>query len=62
MQLECTVRGTLDDLPPLSLPPVACRVGIDAMPIDPTSDDGADWLLACLWPDNLPRFSACAKH
>ena len=39
------------------LPPIAGRTGIDAHPIDPTSDDGADWLLACLWPDNLPRFA-----
>jgi hypothetical protein len=57
VHLECTVRGALDDLPPLSLPPIAHRVGIDATPIDPTSDDGAHWLLACLWPDNLARFT-----
>jgi hypothetical protein len=57
VQLECTVRGELSALPPLSLPPVAGRFGIDAAPIDPTSDDGAAWLLACLWPDNLARFT-----
>ena len=57
VHLECTVRGELSDLPPLSLPPVAGRFGIDAAPIDPTSDDGAHWLLACLWPDNLARFT-----
>jgi hypothetical protein len=56
VHLECVVRGELGELPPLALPPVAGRTGIDALPIDPTSDDGADWLLACLWPDNLPRF------
>ena len=33
------------------------QVRIDASPIDPTSDDGAHWLLACLWPDNLARFT-----
>ena len=57
VHLECTVRGELGDLPPLSLPPIARRIGIDATPIDPTSDDGARWLLACLWPDNLERFT-----
>ena len=55
--LECTVRGELDGLPPLALPPVSARRGIDEAPIDPRSDDGARWLLACLWPDNLPRFA-----
>jgi hypothetical protein len=56
VHLECVVRGELGALPPLGLPPIAGRTGIDALPIDPTSEDGADWLLACLWPDNLPRF------
>jgi hypothetical protein len=56
VQLECTVRGELDALPPLTLPAIATRTGIDAAPIDPRSDDGAHWLLACLWPDNLTRF------
>jgi hypothetical protein len=57
VHLECAVRGELGHLPPLLFPPIAGRTGIDAHPIDPTSDDGADWLLACLWPDNLPRFA-----
>jgi hypothetical protein len=60
VRLECTVRGeqnALAGLPPLDLPPVATRTGIDAAPIDPTSDDGAHWLLACLWPDNVTRFT-----
>jgi hypothetical protein len=56
VHLDCAVRGELRDLPALDLPPIAGRTGIDALPIDPTSEDGADWLLACLWPDNLPRF------
>jgi hypothetical protein len=56
VRLDCDVRGELSDLPALDLPPIAGRTGIDALPIDPTKDDGADWLLACLWPDNLPRF------
>jgi hypothetical protein len=57
VQLECTVRSALSTLPPLSLPTIAGRFGIDAAPIDPTSDDGGQWLLACLWPDNLARFT-----
>jgi hypothetical protein len=57
VHLECTVRGELAALPSLSLPPVATRTGIDVAPIDPMSDDGATWLLACLWPDNLTRFT-----
>jgi hypothetical protein len=57
VQLECVVRGAPADLPGLDFPAIAGRVGIDAAPIDPTSDDGARWLLACLWPDNLTRFS-----
>jgi hypothetical protein len=57
VRLECTVRGELTGLPSLALPSIATRTGIDAAPIDPTSDDGALWLLACLWPDNLIRFA-----
>jgi hypothetical protein len=57
VKLECTVRGELEDLPSLILPPIETRTGIDAAPIDPQSDDGAHWLLACLWPDNLVRFT-----
>ncbi len=57
VRLECVVRGELCDLPRLDLPLIAGRSGIDAHPIDPTSEDGAHWLLACLWPDNLPRFA-----
>jgi hypothetical protein len=55
--LECTVRGDLADLPSLALPEIDARIGLDLLPIDPTTDDGALWLLACLWPDNLDRFA-----
>jgi hypothetical protein len=55
--LDCTVRNDLADLPPLRAPAMAERVGLDLSPIDPLSGDGARWLLACLWPDNLPRFT-----
>jgi len=54
--LHCVVRGDPRTLPlgPLS---IAARVGVDLSPLDPTSADDARWLLACLWPDNLPRFT-----
>jgi hypothetical protein len=55
--LECRVGTTLADLPPLALPPVADRVGVDLSPIHPQDDGEARWLLACLWPDNLVRFN-----
>ena len=54
--LECTARDDLEGLPELRLPAVAGRVGLDLSPLDPFSDDAARWLLACQWPDNLPRF------
>jgi hypothetical protein len=54
--LECTARDDLMHMPDLRLPVMAERVGLDLAPVDPFSDDEARWLLACLWPDNLPRF------
>jgi len=55
--LECVVRGDPDGLPLLHPPTLASRTGLDRAPIDPTTEDGARWLLACQWPDNLPRFN-----
>jgi hypothetical protein len=57
VSLECRVRGPLDQLPTLALPPMADRAGLDLSPIDAASEDEALWLRACLWPDNLTRFS-----
>jgi hypothetical protein len=54
--IECTARDGLDHLPDLRPPVMTERVGLDLAPVDPFSDDEARWLLACLWPDNLPRF------
>jgi hypothetical protein len=54
--LECIVWGDPSALPALRLPLMAQRVGLDLAPVNPFSDDEARWLLACLWPDNLPRF------
>jgi hypothetical protein len=57
VMLECTVRGELTELPSLVVPALAERAGLDRAPIDPRDEAGALWLLACLWPDNLPRFA-----
>ena len=57
VQLDCVVRSELSALPALTTPTVTHRAGLDLSPIDPTSDDEALWLLACLWPDQLPRFN-----
>jgi hypothetical protein len=54
--IECTTRHDLNQLPDLRLPVMTERVGLDLAPVDAFSDDEARWLLACLWPDNLPRF------
>jgi hypothetical protein len=54
--IECTARDDLHHLPDLRLPVMTERVGLDLAPVNPFSDDEARWLLACLWPDNLPRF------
>ncbi|HEY3842289.1 MAG TPA: DUF2332 domain-containing protein [Acidimicrobiales bacterium] len=55
--LECAVRGELADLPPFDHPPaLVARAGLDASPVDPTTEDGGRWLLACAWPDQVERF------
>jgi hypothetical protein len=54
--IECTARDDLSHLPDLRPPVMTERVGLDVAPVNPFSDDQARWLLACLWPDNLPRF------
>jgi hypothetical protein len=57
VRLECSVRGGLSSLPSLEVPSVTSRVGLDRAPIDPRNEAGARWLLACMWPDHLPRFA-----
>lgn len=43
-------------LPPLGPLPIGSRIGIDLHPIDVYDDQAVQWLLACVWPENLPRF------
>ncbi len=54
---ECQARGDVGNLPPLGMPAMATRVGLDLSPIDPRSEDQARWLLACQWPENPARFA-----
>ena len=56
VDLECSARDDLSELPELRFPTMAERVGLDLSPVDPFSDDAALWLLACQWPDNPARF------
>jgi hypothetical protein len=56
VQLECFVPHEVTALPDLTLPNVSERVGLDLDPIDANDEDQSRWLLACLWPDQLPRF------
>lgn len=38
-------------------PEIALRLGLDRSPIDARDPDGADWLRACVWPDDVERVS-----
>ena len=52
--LASDVRG---DMPvPRALPEIATRCGIDRRPIDVTDPVEAQWLEACVWPDQVDRF------
>ena len=57
VRLECSVRGGLSSLPSLEVPSATSRAGLDRAPIDHRNEAGARWLLACMWPDHLPRFA-----
>jgi hypothetical protein len=51
--LRCDLLGAA---PPLELPEITARVGLDLAPVDAFDADAVSWLLACLWPDDLERF------
>jgi hypothetical protein len=55
VRIRSALRGP--GVPPLLAPAVAQRVGVDLRPADPTDPDQARWLLACLWPHDLERFT-----
>jgi len=50
--LRCELLGAP---PPLELPGIAARVGLDLSPIDVADEDAVGWLAACLWPDDVER-------
>ena len=52
--LECGVRGAM--AMPRHIPVIADRLGLDRDPIDVTDAGAADWLRACVWPDQADRF------
>lgn len=54
VELRCSTRGPVP-LPP-AVPPITDRIGLDRNPIDITEADEADWLRACVWPDQADRF------
>jgi hypothetical protein len=50
LTLDCQVRGQLKP-PPVMLPPIAERVGIDIDPIDLGDPAAREWLVACTPPE-----------
>ncbi len=40
---------------PSNLPRIERRIGVDRSPIDLSSDDDIDWLMACIWPEHEER-------
>ena len=55
LTIQCDVRGQ----PPLTdhVPIVNWSVGIDAQPIDVHDEVAVRWLQACVWPDQVDRFT-----
>jgi hypothetical protein len=51
--LHCELLGAT---PPLELPRIASRTGLDVAPIEVTDPDEMRWLLALVWPDDVGRF------
>lgn len=56
VQIACTVKGP--HLPPLPevMPLVVERIGIDLAPIFLSQEREADWLFACIWPEEIRRY------
>jgi len=52
--VEAQSRGA--PVPPLGPLQLASRIGIDLHPIDVHDDEAVQWLLACVWPEQLSRF------
>jgi hypothetical protein len=52
--IEVDVTGALPV--PSVIPTIVARRGIDREPIDVSDEDQAQWLEACVWPDQADRF------
>jgi hypothetical protein len=54
--------------PPVSMPEVAWRRGLDRQPVDVTDEDAVRWLRSCIWPEQhwrielFERATALARH
>jgi hypothetical protein len=54
--------------PPLSMPEVAWRRGLDRQPVDVTDEEAVRWLRSCIWPEQrwrielFERAAALARH
>jgi hypothetical protein len=57
-----------DRMPPVSMPEVAWRRGLDRQPVDVTDEDAVHWLRSCIWPEQrwrielFERATALARH
>ncbi|MCR2784087.1 MULTISPECIES: DUF2332 domain-containing protein [unclassified Microbacterium] len=51
--LECELRG--ERMPPLALPDVVWRAGIDLAPLDPGDPQTGAWLTGLVWPGEAGR-------
>lgn len=58
IELVCRLTGALPStLPPVALPTIVERIGLDRDPVDITDPDQVRWLEACVWPDQADRFA-----
>jgi hypothetical protein len=55
IQFTCTLRGEVRPPIPVSIPPVAARVGLDLHPIHADDPEAIRWLRALVWPEHPAR-------
>jgi len=56
VQIACRLKGPHQPPLPEVMPLIATRIGIDQAPLDPCSRLDAEWLQACIWPEELHRY------
>lgn len=54
--ISCSLKGSHQPPLPEMMPLIAERLGIDRAPIDPSRPLEVDWLLACIWPEEIHRY------